>query len=120
MRTTSGIVHKNRRKRVLKATKGFRGARHRLYRIAKQALLHAGQHGFESRRQKKREMRSLWILRINAAVRPHGVSYSRFVHMLAQQGIQLNRKMMADLAYSEPASFEALVKEVLAKVPAQA
>jgi len=109
MRTTSGIIHKNRRKRILKATKGFRGARHRLYRIAKTALMHAGHNGFVGRRQKKREMRRLWIVRINAAVRPHGLSYSRFVSNLAANGIQLNRKMLADLAYLEPEAFNAVV-----------
>lgn len=112
MRTKNGIVHRNRRKRVLKAAKGFRGARHRLYRIAKTALLHAGHNGFVGRKQKKRQMRSLWILRINAAVRPHGLSYSRFVHMLSKSGVQLNRKMLADLAVVDPAAFSAVVEEV--------
>jgi large subunit ribosomal protein L20 len=112
MRTKSGIVHRNRRKRVLKAAKGFRGARHRLYRVAKTALLHAGQNGFIGRRQKKRQMRSLWILRINAAVRPYGLSYSRFVNMLAKADIKLNRKMLADLALLDPAAFGAVVDAV--------
>lgn len=110
MRTKNGIVHRNRRNRVLKATKGFRGARHRLYRIAKTALLHAGHNGFVGRRQKKREMRRLWILRINAAVRPHGLSYSRFINMLAKTGVQLNRKMLADLALVDPGAFAAVVE----------
>ncbi|MBW7857326.1 MAG: 50S ribosomal protein L20 [Leptonema sp. (in: Bacteria)] len=112
MRVKNGNIHRIRRSRILKATKGFRGGRHRLYRIAKTALMHAGHNGFVSRRQKKREMRRLWIVRINAAVRPQGLSYSKFVNMATKAGVGLNRKMLADLAYIDPTAFQTVVETV--------
>lgn len=94
----------------MKQASGFRGARHRLLRIARSAVMKAGMHGFASRRQKKRHMRSLWIVRINAAVRPHGLSYSRFIHNLDRAGVAMDRKMLAELAIHDPSAFENLVK----------
>jgi len=113
MRAKSGKIHLNRRKKVLKQASGFRGARHRLFRIAKSAVMKAGMHGFASRRQKKRLMRSLWIVRINAAVRPHGLSYSKFMNNLGKAGVQMDRKMLSELAIQDPAAFENLVKTTL-------
>jgi len=112
MRATSGKIHSTRRKKILKTAKGFRGARHRLYRIAKTAVMKAGVHSFASRKQKKRHMRQLWIVRINAAVRMHGMSYSRFIDSLNKAGVQMDRKVLADLALNDPGAFEGLVKSV--------
>lgn len=109
MRATNGTVHRKRRKKIMKAASGFRGGRHRLYRTANQAVMKAGMHGFASRRQKKRQYRALWITRINAGLREHGVSYSRFIDNLLKAQVQLNRKMLAELALSEPEAFAELV-----------
>lgn len=114
MRAKSGKVHSTRRRKILKAAKGFRGARHRLYRIAKTAVMKAGVHAFASRKQQKRQMRSIWIVRINAAVRPHGISYSRFIDGLNKAGIKMDRKMLAEVAQSDPESFKKLVETVKA------
>lgn len=110
MRAKSGSVHLKKRKKVLKSAKGFRGGRRRLYRVAHEAVMKAGLHAFASRKQRKRHMRALWITRINAVVRPYGISYSRFIHNLSQAGVGLNRKMLADLAFRDPAAFGALVE----------
>lgn len=111
MRAKNGSIHKNRRKKVLKAAKGFMGGRKRLFRTAASAVQKAGVHAFASRRQKKRQMRSLWIVRINAAVRPHGLSYSRFINNLGKAGIELDRKSLAHIAATDPAAIEKLVAE---------
>lgn len=112
MRATNGTIHKNRRKRLLKRAEGYIGGHHRLYRNARHAVMHAGQHAFASRRLRRREMRRLWIVRINAATRAHGISYSQFINMLKKADVQLNRKMLADLAFSDPAAFDALLESV--------
>lgn len=112
MRATNGKIHKNRRNKILKAAKGFRGARHRLQKAATQAVLKAGQHAFVSRRQKKRQMRALWIVRINAAARANGVSYSQLIHRLTTAGVAMDRKALADLAYADPDGFKQLVESV--------
>ena len=112
MRAKSGKIHLNRRKKLLKQAKGFRGARHRLQKAAQQAVLKAGQHAFVSRRQKKRQMRSLWIVRINAAARANGTSYSRLMSSLSKAGVTLDRKSLAEIAYSDPAAFQSLVESV--------
>ncbi len=109
MRAKKGSIHLKRRKKVLKAAKGFMGGRRRLIRTALSAVMKAGNHAFASRRQRKRQMRSLWITRINAATRQHGLSYSRFMSNLARSGVQLDRKALAELAISDPAAFETLV-----------
>ena len=110
MRSTSGKIHSTRRKKVLKAAKGFRGGRKRLYRTAKQAVMKAGMHSFSSRRRLKSQMRSLWVARINAAVRLHGLSYSAFIHQLSTSGVQMDRKVLADLAVRDPEAFKTLVE----------
>ncbi len=111
MRAKKGSIHLNRRKKVLKRAKGFRGGRRRLFRTAISAVKKAGLHAFASRRQKKREMRRLWIVRINAATRPHGLSYSRFMNNLKKSGVELDRKTLAMMALSDPAGFGKLVAE---------
>lgn len=112
MRARSGIVHRRRRYKAMKAASGFRGGRSRLYRVAKSAVMKAGQHAYNSRRQRKRQMRALWIMRINAASRRHGISYSRFINGMAKAGIALDRKAIADLAMNDPIAFEALVRKI--------
>ena len=110
MRAVDSKIHHKRQKKVLKQAKGFRGASSRLYRTAKSALLKAGQHAYNSRRQYKRQIRSLWIVRINAAARKHGISYSRLIHKLNAQGVALDRRSLADLAVKDPDGFAALLK----------
>lgn len=111
-RVKRGTVQRRRHNKVLKAAKGYRGLRNSLYRQAKNAVMKAGQHAYTHRRTKKREFRRLWIARINAAARSHGMSYSRFMCALADNKIALDRKVLADLAVHEPKVFEALVKKV--------
>ena len=112
MRAINGTVHRKRRRKILKAASGFRGGRHRLYRTARQAVMKAGLHAYVSRRQKKRQMRSLWITRINAASRLHGLSYSVFMNNLKKANIELDRRMLAELAVSDPAGFQNLLESI--------
>ena len=112
MRAKSGIVHLKRRKKVLKKAKGFRGSRSKLIRIATPAVLKAGQHAYSSRRQFKSQMRSLWIMRINAAARLNGLTYSVLIHKLNKANTLIDRKALADLAYHEPEQFALLVKKI--------
>ena len=94
---------------MLRATKGQRGARHRLFRVANQAMMKAGVYQYRDRRNRKRDMRRLWIARINAASREQGLSYSRFVHGLKTAGIEIDRKMLAELAVTDTHAFAQLV-----------
>ncbi|MCB1180327.1 MAG: 50S ribosomal protein L20 [Leptospiraceae bacterium] len=110
-RATNGTIHKNRRKKVLKLAKGFRGGRSKLYKTAKAATMKSGQWAYRDRRAKKRDFRSLWIVRINAAVRENGLSYSKFMNSLKKLGIQLDRKALADIAYNDKEVFAALVEK---------
>ena len=109
MRVKGGPRVRRRHKKVLRATKGQRGARHRLFRVANQAMMKAGVYQYRDRRNRKRDMRRLWIARINAASREHGLSYSRFVYGLKTAGVEIDRKMLADLAVTEPQAFAQLV-----------
>lgn len=111
MRAVNGTIHKNRRKKILKRAKGFRGGRRRLYRTAKDAVMKSGQWGYRDRRQRKRDFRRLWITRINAGCRMHGISYSQFINGVKQAGIQLNRKSLSELAINDPEAFKAVVDE---------
>ena len=101
-----------RRKNVLAQTKGYRFDRSRKERVAKEAIHHAGAHAFRHRRSKKREYRNLWTLRINAAVRPLGFSYSRFIDALKKADIKLDRKVLSELAKDHPGTFERLTKKL--------
>lgn len=112
VRVKRGTTTNRRHKKVLKAAKGFRGQRGNLFRQAKQAVMKAGMHAYRHRRTKKRDFRALWILRINAAVREHGMSYSRFVNAMYKKHILLDRKVLAFLAKEKPAVFEKVVKAV--------
>ena len=109
-RVKTGSVTKQRHKKILKAAKGYFGSKHRLYKSAKEQLMHSGQYAFRDRRQKKRDMRSLWITRINAACRENEISYSRFINGLNKAGVIINRKMLSEMAIEDPKAFANLVK----------
>ena len=108
-RVKRGVTSHAKHKKVLKAAKGFHGRRKNTIRIAKQAVEKAGQYAFRDRKRKKRTFRALWIQRLNAAVRPFGLNYSRFIAGLSQAGITVDRKVLSDLAITEPVTFEAIV-----------
>ncbi|MFZ9781861.1 MAG: 50S ribosomal protein L20 [Bacilli bacterium] len=110
MRVKGGTVSRARRKRVLNRAEGYFGARHRLFRTAKQAVMRARMYAYRDRRKIKSDFRKLWIKRINAAVRLHDLSYSQFMFGLKQAGITVNRKMLSELAINDSASFNALVE----------
>ena len=110
-RIKRGVTKHKRHKKVLKQTKGHQGVRHRLYRPARESLLHALQYSSDDRRKKKGDMRRLWNVRINAAARANGTSYSKFIHGLTLGGITINRKMLADLAIRDPDAFGKLVEQ---------
>ena len=117
MRTVKGAARNQAKKRLFHKVKGFVGGRRRLLRTAKETLIRAGVYAFRDRRNRKREFRKLWIIRINAAVRERGLSYSAFINGLMKAQIELDRKILADLAVTDPAAFDqvvAAVKEALA------
>ncbi len=100
-----------RHRKVLKAAKGFKNARSRRYKTAKEAVMHAGQYAYVGRKLRKRDLRRLWTKRINAAAREEGLSYSRFISMLKKANIEIDRKMLAEIATSDPASFKEIVNQ---------
>ena len=104
-RVKSGITSHRRHRRILKMARGYRGARHMRFKAANEAVLHALAYAYRHRRTRKRDFRRLWIIRINAAARMHGLSYSTMMHGLKKAGVQLNRKMLADLAVRDQKSF---------------
>ena len=118
MRTTKGSARRRAKKRLFKATKGYRGGRKNLTRTAKETLLRAGAFAFRDRRARKREFRKLWIIRINAAARSHGLRYSEFMNGLKKSGIELDRKSLSELAITDPAAFEKVVEKVKAALAA--
>ena len=109
-RAKKGFKARRRRNRVLKSASGFIGKRSNCYAIASEALHHAWMHAYRGRKQKKRDFRRLWITRINAAIRPLGASYSRLTGGLKKNGIEINRKMLSEIAISDPTAFKALVQ----------
>ena len=110
-RVKGGTVTRRRRKRVLKLAKGYRGAKHIQFKVAKDQVMKSGLYAFRDRRNRKGEFRRLWIARINAAARLNGLSYSKLMHGLKEAGIEMNRKMLADLAVNDTEAFNALVAE---------
>ena len=108
-RVKRGVTARARHKKILALAKGFRGRRKNVFRIAKQAVMKAGQYAYRDRRNKKREVRRLWIARINAATRANGMSYSRFMNGLKNAGINLDRKVLAQIAVDDSAAFASLV-----------
>ncbi len=109
MRVKAGVVNRRKHKKVLKEAKGFRGAASRRFKVANEAVMHAQKYAYINRREKKREFRSLWITRINAATRQFNVSYSSFINGLRLSNIEIDRKMLADMAMNDPKAFEELV-----------
>lgn len=112
-RSVNAVASRRRRKKILKAAKGYFGARKNVLTVAKNAVDKAMGYAYRDRRSKKRAFRRLWIARINAGARQNGLSYSKFMHLLATNGIDLNRKVLADLAMHHPQAFSAVVKQVL-------
>jgi len=112
MRVKTGFTRKRRHKKILQRTKGFRMTKGRLYKVSKEADLHAGQYAFAGRKLKKRDLRRLWIQRINAALTNQDLSYSQFVHGLKESQIELDRKILAYLAVDQPEIFKQVVKAV--------
>jgi large subunit ribosomal protein L20 len=115
-RSTSTPATRRRRKRVLKLAKGYYGSKHKLYKVANQQVMKSYNYAYRDRRQKKREFRKLWITRINAAARLNGLTYSRLMHGLKVAGIEVNRKMLADLAISDEKAFAQLADKAKASL----
>jgi len=115
-RVKRGVVARRRHRKVLNRAKGYYGARRKVYRVAKQAVIKAGQYAYRDRRQRKRDFCSLWITRINAAARENGLSYSRFINGLKRAEIEIDRKVLADLAVHDKAAFKALAEKAQASL----
>ncbi|MBK6546725.1 MAG: 50S ribosomal protein L20 [Saprospiraceae bacterium] len=111
-RSVNAVASRRRRKKIMKAARGYFGGRSKVYTVAKNAVERAMKYAFKHRREKKRAFRRLWIARINAAVRPLGLSYSKFIHLLATNNVQINRKVLADLALNNAPAFNAIVQKV--------
>jgi large subunit ribosomal protein L20 len=113
-RVKRGVTAHARHKKVLNEAKGYYGARSKVYRVAKQAVVKAGQYAYRDRRQRKRAFRALWIQRINAAARMNGLSYSRLMDGLNKAGVEIDRKMLADIAYDDEAAFASIAEQAKA------
>ena len=111
-RVKRGVTAKARHKKVLKKAKGYYGARSKVYRVAKQAVIKAGQYAYQGRKQKKRQFRSLWVIRINAAANEHDMSYNKFIFGLKRANIEIDRKILADIAVNDKKAFTAIVEKV--------
>ncbi|MDF5796971.1 50S ribosomal protein L20 [Pseudomonas aeruginosa] len=115
-RVKRGVIARRRHKKILKLAEGYYGARSRVFRVAKQAVIKAGQYAYRDRRQRKRQFRALWIARINAGARQNGLSYSRLIAGLKKAAIEIDRKVLADLAVNEKAAFTAIVEKAKASL----
>ena len=115
-RVKRGVVAKTRHKKVLKKAKGYYGARSKLFKTAKQAVIKAGQYAYRDRRNRRRDLRKLWIARINAAARLNGTTYSRLIHGLKQAEIGIDRKILAQLAVTDPTAFGSIVEKAKAQL----
>ena len=111
-RSKNSVASRHRRKKIMKAAKGYWGGKSKLYKTAKESVDRALSYSYRDRRTKKREFRKLWISRINAAVRLHGLNYASFINLLNKNNVQINRKVLANLAVSDPAAFSKLVESV--------
>lgn len=109
MRVKTGVVRRKGHKRILKAAKGFWMDRHRKFKAASEAVLHAGQYAFNGRRIRRRDFRKLWIIRLNAALKPFAISYSSFIKKLKDNKVELNRKMLSEIAIHDSATFKSIV-----------
>jgi large subunit ribosomal protein L20 len=119
-RVKRGVTSHAKHKKVLKAAKGYYGRRKNTIRVAKQAVEKANQYAYRDRKRRKRTFRALWVQRLNAAVRPFGLTYSRFIGGLVKAGVLVDRKVLSDLAINEPAAFQAIVEKAKAALPAAA
>lgn len=117
-RAGSRVASRTRRKKIMDAAKGYYSARSRTLKVARQAVTKAGQYAYRDRRQRKRQFRALWIVRINAGAREHGLSYSRFINGLKLAGIEMDRRVMADIAMFEPDAFAKLAEQAKAALEA--
>jgi large subunit ribosomal protein L20 len=117
-RVKRGVQARARHKKILKKARGYYGARSRVFRVAKQAVIKAGQYAYRDRRQRKRQFRALWIVRINAAVREFGLSYSVFIAGLKKAGIEMDRKVLSDLAITDKPAFAAIAEQAKASLAA--
>ena len=115
-RVKRGVTARARHKKVLALAKGYRGRRKNVFRIAKEAVMRAGQYAYRDRRTKKRVFRQLWIARINAAAHEHGLTYGRFIDGLNKAGIEIDRKVLSDMAIHDPAAFASIVEKVKAQL----
>lgn len=113
MRIKRGVTTHRRHKRLLGLAKGYRGNRSKLFKQAREAVIHAGVDAYVGRKDKKGDMRALWIVRINAALAPHNISYSKFIGKLKSKKIDLDRKVLSQIAIEDPKSFEAIVKKII-------
>ncbi len=112
MRVKRGVARHAKHKKIIKKAKGYIGRRKSVFKLAKQAVIKAGRYAYRDRRVKKREFRALWIIRLNAAVREFGMSYSQFIDRLGKSNITINRKILADMATNHPETFKELMKKV--------
>ncbi len=119
-RVKNGTIHRARRKKVLKAAKGYFGSKHRLYKTAKEQVMHSGAYAYRDRRQKKRDFRKLWITRINAGCRENDISYSKFINGLTKAGVEINRKMLSEIAIDNKEAFTELVNVAKAALEGKA
>ena len=117
-RVKRGVIARAKHKKVLKKAKGYYGARSKLFKTAKQAVIKAGQYAYRDRRQRKRQFRALWITRINAAARLHGLSYSRLINGLNRANVDIDRKVLADIAVHDPDAFGAIAEQAKAALAA--
>jgi large subunit ribosomal protein L20 len=115
-RVKRGVIARRRHKKVLKQAKGYYGARSRVFRVAKQAVIKAGQYAYRDRRQRKRQFRALWIARINAEARVNGLSYSKFINGLKKANVEIDRKVLADIAVYDKAAFAAIAEQAKASL----
>ena len=120
MRVKNGTIHRAHRKKALKQAKGYFGSKHRLYKTAKEQVMHSDRYAYRDRRAKKRDFRKLWITRINAACRLNDISYSKFINGLDKAGIEINRKMLAEIAIDDPKAFTNIVNSVKAALEGKA
>ena len=116
MRVKGGTIHRARRKKALKQAKGYFGSKHRLYKTAKEQVMHSGAYAYRDRKARKRDFRKLWITRINAACRLNEISYSKFIDGLNKANIEINRKMLSEIAIDDPKAFAELVKVAKAAI----
>ena len=111
-RIKRGVAKRKKHKKILALAKGYRGSRSKIYKQAREAVIHAGADAYRGRKEKKRQMRALWIVRLSAALSPHGLSYSKFINLLHKKNVELDRKILSQIALEDPKTFDYIVKTV--------